>query len=234
MKLGIMQPYIFPYIGYFQLIKAVDRFVVYDDVTFIKQGWINRNKILLNGAAHLFTLPLKNASSFTTIADTLINTDLYKVWRYRFEKTLTLAYSKAPYYKESVELIMSVFNSNYETISELAVGSILETCKFLGVKTEFVLTATAYHNNDLKAKERVIDICKREKADTYINAAGGKDMYSKEDFNNAGLELKFLKPHSIVYRQLKPTFVPWLSMIDVLMFNSAEEIRTLFNEYDLE
>jgi WbqC-like protein family len=234
MKLGIMQPYIFPYIGYFQLINAVNRFVVYDDVTYIKQGWINRNNILLSGQPLMFTVPLRKASSFTSIAGTSINMELYNLWVYRFEKTLMLAYSRAPYYKETAELVMSVFNSSCKTISELAVASILATCKYLDVNTEFVLTSSIYHNNDLKAQQRVIDICKRENAATYLNAAGGKALYSKDDFKNEGLELKFLKSRSITYNQIKPNFVPWLSIIDVLMFNSPGVVRNLLNEYDLE
>jgi hypothetical protein len=234
MKLGIMQPYIFPYIGYFQLINSVDRFVVYDDVTFIKQGWINRNKILLNGEEHIFTVPLKNASSFTTIAQTEINQNLYAGWRTKFYKTLAQAYAKAPYYKEAMDVVMAVFDSKCDTISELAAKSLTETSKYAGVETEFVLTATGYDNNGLKAEERVIDICRQEKASVYINPIGGKELYSKENFKQVGLELYFLKSRNIAYKQFNATFVPWLSVIDVMMFNAPAEIKNFLKEYDLE
>src|SRR5689334_464160 len=146
MKLGIMQPYIFPYIGYFQLVNSVERFVLYDDVAFIKQGWINRNQILLNGESHMFTVPIKNASSFTTIAQTKINGNLYEGWRNKFLKTMQQAYAKAPYYADVCNLVSNVFNAKCETISELAARSIVDTCIYLGVNTEFVLTATGYGN----------------------------------------------------------------------------------------
>ena len=181
MKIGIMQPYVFPYIGYYQLINAVDRFVIYDDVAFIKQGWINRNKILLNGEGHVFTVPIKNASSFTTIAQTGINHDLYEGWKAKFLKTLLQAYAKAPYYKEVAALVTNVFNTKCDTISELAAESLVETCKYLGINTEFILTATGYGNKELRAKDRVIDICKKEKAAIYINPIGGKELYTKDD-----------------------------------------------------
>jgi len=234
MKLGIMQPYIFPYTGYFQLINAVDRFVVYDDVAFIKQGWINRNRILLNGAEHIFTVPLQNASSFTTIAQTLINQDLYAGWRTKFFKTLIQAYIKAPFFADTFDLITNVFNRPCNTISELASASIFETCKYTGINTEFILTATGYGNNNLKAEYRVIDICKKEKADIYINPVGGKALYSKADFEQAGLVLNFIRPGNISYKQFNHTFVPGLSVIDVMMYNSPGEIKGFLNEYGLE
>lgn len=229
-----MQPYIFPYIGYFQLINAVDRFVVYDDVTFIKGGWINRNKILLNGAAHVFTVPLKNASSFVTIGKTEINHVLYDGWKNKFLKTLEQAYKKAPFYEAGCVLVTGVLNSNAYTIAELAAKSIKDTCNYLGISTEFVLTATHYGNSELKAEERVKDICRREGANTYINATGGRELYDKDDFEKAGLKLQFIKTHSISYPQLGGEFVPWLSIIDVLMFNSQETIQGFLKECSFE
>jgi hypothetical protein len=234
MKLGIMQPYIFPYIGYFQLISSVDRFVVYDDVAFIKQGWINRNQLLLNGAAHMFTVPLKNASSFTTIAQTEINHALYAGWKNKFFKTLEQAYSKAPHYASVAGMVQAVFNNECRTISELATKSIVITSLYLGIDTQFVLSATQYANSELKAQNRVIDICKREQANVYINPVGGKDLYNKDDFEKQGLMLNFHRSRSIRYQQFANDFVPWLSVIDVMMFNAPGVIKDLLDEYDLE
>ncbi len=234
MKLGIMQPYIFPYIGYFQLIKAVDRFVVYDDVAFIKQGWINRNRILLNGEPHTFTVPLKNASSFVTIGNTGINQDIFPTWSNKFLKTLTQAYSKAPYYNEVFELVSLVLFGPCDTISILATNSLIQTCSYLNITTEFVRSAVPYQNSDLKAKDRVIDICKKEKAEIYINPIGGKELYDKADFKQAGLDLFFLRTGNISYEQRVREFVPWLSIIDVMMYNSPETIMGFLNDFDLE
>ncbi len=233
MKLGVMQPYIFPYIGYFQLINAVDRFVVYDDVTFIKQGWINRNRILLNGAPHIFTVPLKNASSYVAIGKTEINKPLYEVWSRKFLKTLA-GYAKAPHYAVVHDLVSGVLNGGHDTICSLAADSITATCDYIGIATAFVPTATHYNNNGLKAQERIIDICKKVGADTYINATGGKDLYNKEDFERAGLTLKFIKTHSITYPQSGNEFVPWLSIIDVMMFNTPDTILGYLKECSFE
>lgn len=234
MKLAIMQPYIFPYIGYFQLVSSVDRFVAYDDVTFIKQGWINRNKILLGGEEYIFTVPLKSASSFVTIGKTELNQKLYETWRGKFYKTLTQAYAKAPHYRTVYDLVSSVFDAHHDTISQLATSSIMHTCSYLGIKTEFVLTATGYENGHLKAEERVLDMCLREKAAAYHNPIGGKELYSKEHFEQHGLALHFIKTDHIAYKQFNNDFVPWLSIIDVMMFNTVEETRDLINAYHLE
>jgi hypothetical protein len=234
MKLGIMQPYIFPYIGYYQLIQAVDRFVVYDDVAFIKQGWINRNRILLNGEPHIFTVPLSNASSFVTIGNTEINQNIYPTWKNKFLKTITPSYSKAPYYNEVFDLVGSILNGHCDTISTLATDSLIAVCSYLNITTEFVRSAQPYQNSDLKAKDRVIDICKKEKADIYINPIGGKELYDKTDFKQSGLELFFLRTGNIRYNQNTTEFVPWLSIIDVMMYNSPETIIGFLNDFDLE
>ena len=233
MKLAIMQPYIFPYIGYFQLINSVDKFVVYDDVAYIKQGWINRNRILLNNEPHMFTVPLKNASSFTLIRETEINNNLFWQWKDKFLKTLIQAYRKAPYFETTYELIAGVFNHHYESISELASRSLTDTSRYMGIQTEFLFTSVSYSNSDLKAKDRVIDICKRESAAIYINPIGGRELYNKLDFEKEGLALQFVQTKSISYRQLNDKFVPWLSIIDLLMYNSKEQLQVFLKEYEL-
>ena len=234
MKLGVMQPYIFPYIGYFQLVHCVDRFVMYDDVSYIKQGWINRNKILLNGQEHIFTVPLKNASSFVTIANTELNKPLYEIWRAKFLKTLAQAYTKAPNYNIVSDLVASVLYGPHDTIGRLAAASIVEVSGHVGIKTQFITTAAGYGNNDLKAQDRVIDICKKEHASTYTNPIGGKELYSKEEFAANGIVLNFVKTHKIIYPQMNNEFVPWLSMIDVLMFNDVATVMSFLNAFDLE
>jgi hypothetical protein len=234
MKLGIMQPYLFPYIGYFHLIHAVDKFVLYDDVSYIKQGWINRNKILLNSNDFIFTVPLKNASSYATIRNTEINHVLYNAWRTKFLKTLAQAYAKAPAFPLVYDLVAAVLNDQHDTICSLASASITATSNYLGITTEFVLSATTYNNNNLKAKDRIIDICKKENAAVYINVAAGKELYSKDEFAGNGITLNFIKSRSIAYQQFNNEFVPWLSIIDVMMFNKPGEIMYFLNEYNLD
>lgn len=235
MKLAIMQPYLFPYIGYFQLINSVDKFVIYDDVNFIKQGWINRNTILVQGKPYLFTLPLINQSSFSKINKVFINNNLYNSWRKKTLRTIEQSYKKAPYFKEIFGLVNNVLDIGAQEIdiATIARKSFIETSKYLEINTEFVFTSSVYENEVLSGKKRVIDICKKENALHYINLIGGQELYDLDNFKENGLELSFIKSLPIEYKQFKNQFAPWLSIIDVLMFNSIAETKLLLNKYEL-
>jgi hypothetical protein len=231
MKIAIMQPYLFPYVGYFQLINAADKFVVYDDVTFIKQGWINRNKILLNGAAFLFTIPLKDASSYKLIRETKVSDNFN--WKSKLIKTLEQAYGKAPYYAEAIKPIKEVIFSEEKSIAAIALKSLKVICSYAGIDTPMVETSSNYLNDDLQSQARVIDICKRENATEYLNPVGGLELYSHDAFNRENIKLSFVKPRTISYLQFNNQFVPWLSTIDVMMFNSPAEIKEMMNQYEI-
>lgn len=231
---GIMQPYVFPYIGYFQLIKAVDKFVVYDDVAFINKGWINRNNILVNGKASMFTIPLVGASQNRLILD--IEVDNLAAWSKKFLKTIEQSYKKAPFYNEGFSIVEQVFNLPVVSIAELATASLKETCKYLNIETEVVESSTIYNNQDLKAQGRILDICLQEKANHYINPIGGMAIYDKQLFADNEILLNFIKAKSIQYKQFnkdEATFVPWLSIIDLLMFCSVEEINEHLDKFEL-
>lgn len=233
MKIAVMQPYIFAYIGYFQMIKAVDKFVFYDDVSFIKQGWVNRNRILVNGKDFLFSVPQEKISSYTQIKDSLISKKNYEVWKNKFLQTLEQSYKKSPHYDLVITLIVSVLNKNFSTISELAIDSAISISKYLGLNTKFIISSEKYKNQEMERAARLIDICKQEGADEYLNAIGGMELYSKEEFEEQGIKLNFIKSQPIEYKQFKNEFVPWLSIIDVLMFNSVEEINEMLDGYNL-
>lgn len=232
-SIALMQPYIFPYIGYFQLISAVDRFIAYDDVTFIKQGWINRNRILANGAPLLFSIPLSGTGSHTLIREARINSDKYAVWRSKFFKTLEQYYRKAPQYEQVLSMIKEVLTGEPELISLLNVRSVKAVCSYLGIKTVIIETSVNYANRHLKAEDRVIDICLQENTKVYLNAIGGQELYSYSNFRSHGIELKFLIPGDISYQQFGYPFVHSLSIIDVLMFNKPEAVYRLVGEYKL-
>ena len=222
-----------PYIGYFQMIKSVDTFIFYDDVNFIKQGWINRNRILLNNKDFLFTIPLHNATSFSLIKDTLLNEKFYPIWKVKFLQSIAQNYKKAPHFEVVYSLISTVLNTNCQSISELAIESVKMVSGYLNLNTEFYVASERYQNIQLEREKRLIAICKNENATNYINAVGGKELYSKEVFKANGIELQFIASKPIVYKQFKDDFIPWLSIIDVLMFNSVAEVNELLNKYEL-
>lgn len=231
MKIAIMQPYILPYIGYFQLIKAVDKFIIYDDVNFINRGWINRNRLLVGGKDSLFTIPLKEASQNKLIDEIAVNWD--SSWKNKFLKTLEQSYKKAPYYEAVLPLIQASFALDNVSISEVIVENLRILCEYLEIKTEIVPSSRIYQNQHLKAQERILDICLQEKAAHYINPIGGIELYDKAFFEKQGIRLNFIKAKSVVYPQFKNEFVPWLSILDVLMFNSVAQIQVFLEEYEL-
>lgn len=232
MKIAVMQPYIFPYIGYFQMIHAVDKFIFYDDVNFIKQGWINRNKILVSGKDYLFTVPLSKANSFTLIKDTLINEKLYETWKIKFLQTLSQNYKRAPHFSPVYRLVSEILNLPHTGISELAIYSVQSISQYINLKTPFATSSKSYQNKDLERQERLFDICRQEKSAHYINAAGGQELYKKEDFLAEGIRLDFIKSLPLEYKQFTKPFVPHLSIIDLLMFNDPDEISGLLTQYE--
>ena len=233
-SIAIMQPYIFPYLGYFQLINAVDQFIFYDDVTFIKGGWINRNNILINKEKKLFTIPLDNPSSNKLICDTHVNRVLYHKWKKKFLKSLVQSYKKAPYFDEIFSLINDVLSKSNDNLSQLALKSVISVTRFLEMETIFSTSSVEnFDSGHLNAQSRVIDMVQKNKGDVYINAIGGKELYNKQVFKENNLDLFFLKPELKSYEQFDIDFIPGLSIIDVLMFNSKEECKRLLKSYQL-
>ena len=232
MKVAIMQPYIFPYIGYFQLIEAVDKFIFFDDVNFIKKGWINRNQILVNNQAHLFTIPLQKVSQNILIKDTKISYN--ENWIKKLLFNIEINYKKAPCYNDVYPLIKKILEKKAETISDLAIISIKEVSNYLGLKTKFELSSEKYSDSiDYKKEARLIEISRNIKATNYINPNGGKELYTKQDFMNHGLKLKFIEPQIKRYIQFNSEFIKNLSIIDVLMFNSKKHMKIMLNDYKL-
>jgi len=218
-----MQPYFFPYIGYFQLINAVNCFVVYDDVSYIKQGWINRNKILINNKEHRITLKVLKASSFKCINQIKVECN-----RNKLLKTIEQAYKKAPYFGVVCSIIKEILLNDESNLAKFIEYSLYSIICYLDINTKIVISSSLNKNNKLKSEEKVIDICTTLGADCYINSYNGQHLYSRCNFAEKGIELKFIKSiPAIYYKQFNNEFVAGLSIIDVMMFNSKEQISEL-------
>jgi len=225
-----MQPYFFPYLGYWQLLAAVDKYVVYDDVNYIKGGWIARNNILLNGQKHLITLPLENPSSFKKINEIAITGNMKA--REKLVRTIQNAYVKAPYYADVMPWVEDLILHS-ATIAELNTQSILKVCDYLGIDTQIIVSSELDKDNELKGQDKVIHIVKKLGGDAYYNAIGGRELYDKDQFAAEGIQLSFLKAGDISYQQFGNEPISGLSIIDVLMFNSVEEAKRLLEEFEL-
>ena len=231
MKIGIMQPYFLPYIGYWQLLNAVDKYVIYDDVNFIKGGWINRNRMLVNGEPKLFNIQMQGASPNKLINEIEVSNNT--VWKKKLLKTIENSYRKAPFYTDVFPIIEEIINYDECNLAKYLANSIKKVCNYLNIETELIVSSTLYKDNSLKAQEKVIEICKELKATEYYNAIGGQELYSYEEFKDVDIKLSFLKSNEIKYKQLKDEFVANLSILDVLMFNSINDVRNFLNQYEL-
>lgn len=232
MKVAIVQPYTFPYIGYFQLINAVDVFVFYDDVHFIKKGWINRNNLLVNGNANLFSIPLVKPSQNKLINE--IEMSLDDKWISAFFKKLAHGYSKAPYYKEIEVLVHQVFQNENKRISQLAMNSVIDVSAYLSLDTEFKTSSIDFsESRGMNRADRLVEITKQLGGNEYINPIGGVELYKKDYFKVESINLGFIQCDLSEYPQNNNPFLGGLSIIDVLMFNSPEEVRQLLQKYSI-
>lgn len=232
MKIAIMQPYFLPYVGYFQLMNAVDEFVVYDDVQFSKRGWIQRNRILLNGADHMISLPLRKDSDYLNICDRKLALSFGEERR-RLLRRVEAAYSKAPYFSLSMPIVVSCLECDESNLFWFIWHSLQNIRDHLGITTKLVISSSIEVDKDPRGADRVVAICKSRSANHYINPIGGKALYGREEFDAHGLRLSFLQTNRISYPQFGNEFVPNLSIIDVMMFNSVEQIRMMLNDYSL-
>lgn len=228
MIMGGNQPYFIPYIGYWQLINAVDVFIISDDYNYIERGWINRNRILENGNVKYFNIEIDHASSSKKINELYLSDGFN-----REEKMMRLrsAYRKAPYFEEGFSLMDRIFGYEDKNLARFLEYSIRCICDYLNIQTEFIKSSEIPNNSDLKKEYRIYDQCKYVGADVYINAIGGQKLYSYEQFNEQGIKLGFIQTGDIRYKQLWYDFEPGLSIIDVIMFNSKEEIQRMLNAY---
>jgi hypothetical protein len=231
MIVSIMQPYFFPYIGYFQLIYHCDLFVLLDDVQYIKRGWVNRNRILMNGEPLYVTLPVLYAPRVLNINQRVYQLDKEIVKR--LIKRIEGAYRNAPYFQETMPLIGEILSFSDSNVAAFNANLICRIAQRLALETPVTLSSRLEKDATLRREERLIEICRVVGGSEYVNPSGEVDLYSAADFARRGITLRFLKPSISPYRQFAAPHVPNLSVIDALMFNSPEQMRSLLQEFSL-
>ena len=233
MRVAIMQPYVFPYLGYYQLLHAADVFVCFDDVNFIKKGWINRNRILLNGAPFTFTIPIQGMSQNITIRDSHIAPD--PAWRIKLLGNLKQGYGRAPFYDTVFPLVEQLIQQASGSIADLAEASIRLVADHLALPVRITRSSALGIAEGVKGQERILQVAKAHGAAHYINPANGAHLYSEERFAQARITLRFLRMEADLRypQQGKGDFVPGLSMLDLLMNVPPEGIRDLLARYTL-
>lgn len=232
MKAAIMQPYFLPYIGYWQLIHSVDEFVVYDNIEYVKKSWINRNRILQGDHDFLFTVPLKKDSDYLNVDKRYLSDDSEKA-NIKTLRQIEATYKKAPEFSKVFPVIKECFEYPEKNLFSYIYHSIQTICKLLDIKTKITISSTLPIDHSLKAEQKVLAICKQLDATTYINAIGGKELYYKDRFAVEGIKLQFIQSKEIEYPQFNNKFVPWLSIIDVLMFNNVSTVQSFLGEFEV-
>lgn len=236
MKLGIMQPYFFPYLGYFSLIKHTDRWIVFDTVQYIEHGWMNRNRIIHPDKPEdmYITVPLVKHARDTKIKDIQVNRR--EDYREKILAQLWSAYKKrARYFPRVYALAEDVLSYDTERLSDLNVYGMKKVTEYLEIPfhydvfSEMALMIDEVHD----AGEWALNISKALHADTYINPPGGTDLFDSRKFKEAGIQLEFLKVHLRPYAQKKAQFISGLSIIDALMFNSPEQVNQMLDDYEI-
>ncbi len=229
-----MQPYFFPYIGYWQLVHAADRFIFYDDVNYIVRGWVNRNRVLVNNEPKWVTVPLQGASQNRKICDTFL--DPSPQWRVRTLKTIKSAYGRAPFFEEVFPMVEGLIGHQAVNLSDYLTHQIIALARFMDLNTEFLQSSSRHSSIRSSGQQRILDICKAEGADTYVNAKGGRSLYSRESFEDTGIDLRFvtprLAPHSVADKA-DGQYISDLSIIDALMQVGPHSMRPHLEAYDL-
>jgi hypothetical protein len=230
-RVGIMQPYFMPYIGYFQLIAAVDLFIVYDNIKYTKKGWINRNRMLLNGSDAIFSLPLKKDSDKLNVVERELSSDFNSQ---KFLNQIRGAYISAPQFNVVWPLVEGIVCYEDKNLFRYIFNSIVKISEYLDLRTEIKTSSEIDINHELRNQDKVLALCEAVGGSTYVNTIGGVDLYEKHIFLKSGVELKFIKSLPFEYPQLGNAFVPWLSIIDVMMFNPLDVIQNdLTSNYEL-
>lgn len=227
-----MQPYFLPYIGYFQLIRGVDEFIVYDNIQFSKKGWFHRNRMLQNGKDEYFSLSLKKDSDYLDVVQRQLSEN-WEADKSKILRKISENYKKAPFFEEVYPKIEAIFNFNDSNLFRFILNSMTEICDFLDIKTKITISSNIEIDHSLKSQEKVIALVKASQGKTYLNPIGGLELYSPSDFEKQGLKLEFHKAKPLQYPQFKNEFVPWLSILDLMMFNHKEQIKEWLDHFEI-
>ena len=223
-----MQPYFFPYIGYFALLEKADCFVIADDLNYIKNGFINKNYILSNKESFRMSLQLKKASQNKLINEIDRGDNLIQIL-----ETIKRAYVKAPYYNEVFPVIEKILSNTECNLARFLGDAIKDISDFLKLDVDILYSSEIQKNQELRFDERILDICHRLGAEHYVNSIGGQELYDKKKFADHGVKLNFIECPSVTYQQFSEEFIPSLSIIDVMMFNSVSKIREILKQCQL-
>lgn len=236
MKIGIMQPYFFPYIGYFSLIKNTDKFILFDPVQFIRHGWIERNRVLKPQLGWQYiAVPLVKHELSTAIKDVRINNS--EDWKNRLLAQLQHYKKKSPFYKQTIEVVQKGLDIETDSIVQLNYLTLKAVCDYLEIPFDCeIFSEMNLEIEQVNAPDEwALNICKALGYKEYWNPPGGMEFFDPKKYEEAGIDLKFQKVNVQPYPQRRgpENIETGLSIIDVMMFNSPEVIKDMLDDYEL-
>ena len=234
-SIAIMQPYFFPYLGYFQLINYVDKMIIYDDIKFTKKGWINRNKLKSIDGIFNISIPLKKGSSNLSINERYIS-DQWPNHKKKIINKITNSYKNCKYFDCTIQLIKDVLDYDEQRLDKFLFNSIKSASSFLNINTKIIKSSEIELNSKFyKGPDRVIEIIKLSKADRYVNPINGKHLYKKNLFKKKGITLNFLETnyHNEIDNKIKKNFTH-LSIIDIMMNASLNDLNKELKKFKIK
>ena len=218
-----------PYLGYWQLINAVDIFALADAYNFRKGGWIHRNRILEQGSIHYYNIPISHMSQNKQICDLELKPfDIDEKL-----KPLRCSYRKAANFDTGMDVMRDVLTCDSVNLSDFLLHSIEVMCAYLGIDTRIVRTSDYTQDPSLRMEQRIFDYCRQLGAKTYYNPIGGMELYTFDIFRKNGFKLGFVEHVPVPYSQGSREFVPCLSIIDVIMSTSREEAQGMLTSCNI-
>lgn len=224
--IGLMQPFFLPYIGYFQLMNAVDFFIVLDNVEYSKKSYVKRNILNLNGKDKLFSIPIKKSKDNSKINE-LILSEKFRDFKIKFYNQFKTNYYYADYYDEAIELLNEIFSTDEIRLSNFLVNQLKVIAKKFEMNTTIATSSDYLKDNYDTKEERIFDICKKLESKIYINAIGGRKLYSKEFFSLQGIDLKFIQKN-IVNKN-----IGYYSILNDVAIYGIKTLRKKLYDYEL-
>ena len=225
MKLGFMQPYFLPYLGYFDLIRQTDEWVFFDSAQYIRRqgtqrGWVNRNRVLKQGGGWAYiTVPVQHAPLHTPINRIIL--DNTQAWSARILAQFDVIRKAAPFHEPIRTILANAIGESFPSIAELNTRLISDCCSYLGIPFHARRVSELSFDSAMVEEpgDWALHLCKALGADCYLNPPGGRDLYDPVKFVDHGIRLEIQSFRPIIYATPGFEFVENLSILDVLAWN---------------
>ena len=225
MNVVILQPSYIPWRGYFDQIRRADLFIFYDDVQYDKHGWRNRNQIKTHQGKQWLTIPVNSKGVTSGIPIKDVRIDWSKPWAKSHLKSLTISYSKSPYFKSYLPLLESMFERKDEMLADFTIETSILLARELGFTSTRFMRSSELSNVDGQKTDRVINVLKQVGATHYLCGPSASSYMEPEKFAFAGISFEYMQYNYAEYPQLHPPYDQFVSILDLLFMTGKDAIK---------